>query len=281
MRVNEAYKISVDSLKKSGCQSPDFDAMCLLENAFGFTRTKILQIWLDEIPEDIFKRYIDDINKRANKIPLQYIIGSWEFMGLNFSIGPGVLIPRADTEILVETAIDYLKSNNIKNPDIIDLCSGSGAIAISIAEFVEKSNVTALELSDDALEYLQFNNKIHNNKINIIKHDILIPYESDIKYNCIVSNPPYISKNDMQELMEEVKYEPQMALYGGIDGLDFYRAIIQNWIQNLESGGLIAFEIGKGQHIDIAEMLSKAEIKNIFMKQDLSGLIRVVGGYKT
>ena len=128
---------------------------------------------------------------------------------------------------------------------------------------------------------MQFNNKIHNNKINIIKHDILIPYESDIKYNCIVSNPPYISKNDMQELMEEVKYEPQMALYGGIDGLDFYRAIIQNWIQNLESGGLIAFEIGKGQHIDIAEMLSKAEIKNIFMKQDLSGIIRVVGGYKT
>ena len=85
----------------------------------------------------------------------------------------------------------------------------------------------------------------------------------------------------MQELMEEVKYEPQMALYGGIDGLDFYRAIIQNWIQSLEYGGLIAFEIGKGQHNEIVDMLSKAEIKNIFMKQDLSGIIRVVGGYKT
>lgn len=215
------------------------------------------------------------VSKRREGIPLQYILGKWWFYKSEFLVGEGVLIPRQDTETLVEAALEFIK--DIKNPEVCDLCSGSGCIAISIAADRIDAEVTAVEKYKSAFEYLQKNTE--HNKTNNVK-----PVMADVldtpfgKYDLIVSNPPYIKDGDKNELSKEVLNEPHTALFGGEDGLCFYRKITQLWKTTLKPNGVLAFEVGINEDEAVAEILRLNGFKNIGFKSDLIGIQRVVFG---
>ena len=214
-------------------------------------------------------------NRRKQGEPLQYIIGKWWFFGGEFFVGEGVLTPRQDTELLVETGLDLIKDT--KNPIVIDLCSGSGCIAVSIALERRDAQVTALEKHDEAFAFLE-KNTVHNNTQNVlaIKGDVLDG--TDKKYDLILSNPPYITAQDMKALQTEVTKEPETALFGGEDGLFFYREITRIWKSALNKNGYMAFEVGIGQANAVADIMKSEGLTNIGIKKDYNGVQRVVFG---
>ena len=190
-------------------------------------------------------------------------------------VGEGVLIPRQDTETLVETAVEFLKEK--QNPRVIDLCSGSGCVAISIATDFPNAEVIACEKYEKAFSYLEKNISYNNTK-NVKPLLLDITKETLEAADLIVSNPPYITKKDMETLQKEVLKEPETALYGGEDGLYFYRVIAEKWSPVLKKGGMLALEIGIGQEESVKELLKAAGLKNIGTKKDLCGVQRVVFG---
>lgn len=218
------------------------------------------------------------IQIRKNKMPIKYILGKCEFMGMDFIVKPGVLIPRPDTEILVEEVIKYIKEKGLTQ--ICDVCTGSGAIGISIAEFIKEALVTLYDISEDALAVAKLNIERFklSKRINIEHSDLLqVAINKHKKFEVIVSNPPYIKKEVIPTLMEDVKgYEPFIALCGGEDGLDFYRRITKESILVLEKGGLLAFEIGYDQKEAVTDILLKSGFNNIECIKDLSGNDRVI-----
>ena len=228
-----------------------------------------------KVCEADIETYFDLLNRRINGEPLQYILGEWEFMGLPFKVGRGVLIPRPETEILVEFAIDFLKKKNA--PVVFDLCSGSGCVAISVAKFCPDATVYAVEKSDIAFEYLEKNISLNGvNNVKAVKGDIfdkelLLGISPDL----ILSNPPYIRSNEIDRLQEEVKREPAMALDGGEDGYIFYRSLAKDWIHLIKKSGALACECGEDQTQYICDLFSEssAEVKEY---KDYSGLPRGV-----
>lgn len=221
------------------------------------------------LPEE---RQKDAVNRRLSGEPLQYILGEWEFYSLPFLVGDGVLIPRPDTETLVDCALEFLGSRPLS---CIDLCSGSGAVAIAV-EKNSRAKVSALEKSQAAFCYLEKNIKLNNSAVKAIRGDINeAPRE---KYDVILSNPPYIPSGDIKALQREVQREPKMALDGGFDGLDFYRIIIKNWLPALNPGGMLAVECGIGQAEEIKKLFSAAGLEKVSVKNDLCGVQRVIFG---
>lgn len=207
--------------------------------------------------------------------PLGYILGECEFMGLPFYVESGVLIPRADTETLVETVVNGAGDRK----KVLDICTGSGCIGISLARFIPDARVTMLDISDIAVETAKKNAALSNvsDRVTVEKCDILREYPKDA-FDIIVSNPPYIETNVIETLQTEVKdYEPRLALDGGGDGLDFYRRITAIAPQMLEKGGMLAFEIGYNQGEAVRELMKK-DFKNIEIIKDLAGNDRVVTG---
>lgn len=270
----------------------EFEAGCILEDLFKIKIFEFSSI-KDKIADgDLTKKALNIAKKRANGEPLQYLLGAWEFYGLPFKVGEGVLIPRSDTEILVDTVINHFKKINILKPSIIDLCSGSGCIAISIAQNISDANVYAVELSSEAFPYLVENIRINNANVKLLKGDImngrLLDNFADqdsvgdfIKLDCIVSNPPYLTDKEMGELQKEVSFEPEMALRGGSDGLKFYRVISCLWAEILKKDGLLAFEIGFEQAEAVSKILEKSGLYyNIKVIKDFSGNDRVVTALK-
>ena len=209
-------------------------------------------------------------------VPLEHITHQREFMKLNFYINENVLIPRQDTEILVEEVINIAK--RIKNPKILDLCTGSGAIAVSLAKYLTESEITATDISNKALEIAKKNAKINEveNRITFISSDLFTNI-SEEKYDIIVSNPPYIKRNVIETLDEQVRKEPYMALDGGLDGLDFYRKIIKNSYEYLKYHGFLCLEIGFDQKIDVIELIENEEkFENTYSKKDLFDNDRII-----
>lgn len=280
MKTKELYLLALNKMKEAGRIAPAFDLSCLFDLHFGFNRGDIILKEQVELNGEKCQALLNDTQRVCDGYPLQYILGQWEFMGLDFYVGEGVLIPRADTETLVQAAIDYCNETGKNNFYMADLCSGSGAVAISVAKLIKNAKVEAFELSDEALGYLNRNNQFHGNAVKVTKADVLQNPTNSVQYDCITANPPYITSQDMEQLSPEVKKEPHMALHGGEDGLIFYRGITSKWKQNIKSGGCILFEIGMGQHDDVSSILRDNGFENIFFKKDLSGIIRVVGGYK-
>lgn len=221
--------------------------------------------------EEIFKK----VTLRTTGYPLQYIFKNWEFYGLPFCVGEGVLIPRADTEILVDAALDILKGT--KNAKVVDLCSGSGCIAIAI-EKNSNASVWAVEFEKNAYLYLEKNIKLN--------HSEVVPVFADAtkytgKFNMVVSNPPYIETETLSMLEKEVQYEPKTALDGGKDGLDFYRKITANANKLLNKNGTLIFEIGYNQKDSVTNILKTCGFENIKCVKDLDGNSRVIfGTYK-
>lgn len=220
------------------------------------------------------------INKRISGYPLQYIAGIWEFYGLPYKVGEGVLIPRPETEILVDLLIEKLC--NKKDLKIADLCSGSGCIAISAAKKLS-CNVSAFEISEEAIKYINHNIELNNTyNVKVIHGDVLDEKTIDLleeNYDAIVCNPPYLSKYDMENLQKEVKFEPELALYGGDDGYLFYSKLFRLWTQKLNTGGIFAVEIGMGQEKRTAEYMRIMGYEPNYIK-DYNGIIRVLYGIK-
>ncbi len=207
--------------------------------------------------------------------PLQYILGEWEFWGLPFKVGEGVLIPQPDTEILVERSLELIGS--LASPRVLDLCSGSGCVAVSIAKERPDASVTAVELYDRAFGFLEENIALNGVKVSARRADVLQKPEGFGEFDLIVSNPPYITADEMKTLPAEVLREPHEALLGGADGLTFYRAIAENWLPLLGNGGAFAVEIGCSQAKGVSDIFAAFSPQT---DRDYSGLDRVVYGFK-
>lgn len=217
--------------------------------------------------------------RRAAGEPLQYLLGQWEFYGLPFAVGPGVLIPRPETELLVDLALQRLAGKEA--PTVADLCSGSGCIAISVSKNLPNARVTAVELSEKALPYLRRNIAQNGVTIDLVEGDVLQPeLLAGRCFDLILSNPPYISDDEMSQLQPEVCREPHMALWGGSDGLAFYAALPGICYPLLKADGWLAFEIGCTQQQAVGKLMAAAGYRNILCQKDLSGLPRVVMGQK-
>ena len=212
------------------------------------------------------------VNRRIGGEPLQYILGCWEFYGLPFYVGQGVLIPRPDTETLVDAALGIIGKSKAR---VLDLCSGSGAVAVAIAEN-SSAEVTALEKSDAAYAYLLKNIERNGASVRAVKGDVFDGFNGE--YDLIVSNPPYIKSDVIPTLSREVKREPTMALDGGEDGLIFYRRIAEYWTGLLAKGGTVAVEIGFDQQEQVSRIFAEAGLDDIRCVKDLSSNPRVIIG---
>ena len=277
MTVSEIYSKIKKTLLNSG--NPDYscEAKLILEFVLG---GRNLLLSADSMLSDSQLKQLEEIvQKRQNHYPLQYILGEWDFYKYTFKVGEGVLIPRSDTEILVEKAAQFLK--DIENPQVLDLCAGSGCIGISIAKDYPQSFVTLVEKFDSALKYLHQNVKLNDAKnTKVLKGDIFCGDGADKEYDLIVSNPPYIPPNEMNIISPETEYEPETALLGGEDGLKFYKEIIKNYKQSLKSGAMLGFEVGINEDAAVSELLKNAGFKQITVTKDLNGIKRVVTAIK-
>jgi len=209
----------------------------------------------------------DLVEQRLSGQPLQYILGEWSFMGLPFYVDERALIPRQDTELLTETAIKFIRERGYQS--CLDLCTGSGCIAVSIAKQSQIA-VTASDISADALALAQENATLNETEVAFVESDLF--KQIDGKFDLICCNPPYLSKEDMEHLQKEVSFEPALALFGGADGLDFYRRIAKEYQTHLNAGGALLLEIGSTQAQAVSELfVAKTEVLT-----DLGGNPRVV-----
>ena len=259
--------------------TPRLDVETLLQKVLGVDRLYILlnlERVLSEDEEQLFNKFI---NERLNNRPIAYIVENREFMGLDFFVKEGVLIPRPDTEVLVEEVIELAKKKGAKN--ILDIGTGSGAITVSLAKYLENVKVTSVDISDIALE-IGKRNAISNevdDRINFVKSDLFTNIDKETKFDIIVSNPPYIKREVIETLDKQVKdYEPYNALEGGVDGLDFYRAITKQAKNYLKKGGILAYEVGHDQSEDVSKLMEMDGYTNIYTLKDLQQIDRVVIG---
>lgn len=278
--VRDAIRWAVEELSTIDISEPWREAELLLIHVLGISRKDLL-VNLDRLLSheevEIFKNYI---LRRKDREPLQYIVEKVEFRGLLFKVNRNVLIPRPETELLVE---ELLKSIKEKPGKVIDLCTGSGCIAISIAKEITGCHIYAVDISEGAIDVAKENAEIHGVKgrIEFFVGDLFGPLDTlglDGGIDLIVTNPPYISGRDMESLSPEIKkYEPMIAIYGGRDGLNFYRRIIQDAYRYLIPGGLLMMEIGYGQAANIKYLFEKhGGYEDITIIHDLAGIERIM-----
>lgn len=281
LTVNELYKHCCSVFGKEKIEDAEFEARLIVQKCCQLDYTAFLLEKNRSVSEDEFEDACKMLSRRIGGIPVQYILGEWDFMGLTFSVGEGVLIPRPETEQLVEYVTEKIKT--MESPVVFDLCSGSGCIGLSIKHFVPQAEVYTIEISDDAIYYLEKNRNLLGltDEVHCIKGDILEGFEGFPllpRPNVIVSNPPYIKSAEIETLQKEVLQEPVTALDGGSDGLIFYRTISQKWICAIEKG-FVAVECGEQQARDIAKLFSvqcdETEIIN-----DFNDYERFVVGFK-
>lgn len=270
-------------LKLADIDDGDIEARYILEKVSGISYSQMLFKVDDEISEEIYNNALTMVDRRLSGEPIQYILGYWDFMDFTFKVGEGVLIPRPETEILVEYISDKIK--NIAEPVIYDLCSGSGCIGLSLKKLNINAKVYLVEKSDKALAYLKENHLTlcgDLDNMTVIQGDILKPedFANLPKADVIVSNPPYIRSDEIPTLQSEVLREPVMALDGGDDGLIFYRCLVSEWTKHLKDGGFMAFECGEDQAEDICKLFSEINFDSEIVK-DYNNIQRIVIGRKT
>lgn len=267
MTLKEAYNYGTYFLSCNGIDEAEFKSLCLVCHLAGIRNNQFEQHIQDEI---IMKRFADLLWRVKSGEPLQYVIGKWDFYESEFFVGKGVLIPRPETEELVELAVKHIKT--LGNCVVYDLCAGSGAIGVSIAKACPNATVYLIEKSADAMFYLLKNaDGVENAKV--ICGDIANDFDLPLA-DVIISNPPYIQSNEIKSLQSEVQYEPSMALDGGADGLDFYRIINNKWAHKLLPEGMLFLEIGNNQGESILTVLGN--YKNIKVLKDMYGNDRMV-----
>lgn len=280
MTIKEVLSYSTQMLTNVGIESPILESQVMLCRLLGMKRTEIIANSEANLPNDQIDMYMEWVNRRCNREPLPYITGIKEFYGIEFMVTPHVLIPRPETELLVEQTLKSL--DGIDNPIIADIGCGSGAIGISIAKSIPSAHIYGVDVSIDALNVTQTNAVRHGvrKNLNLIWGDLLDPL-ANISFHAIVSNPPYIPSNDILVLEPEVSsYEPRIALDGGSDGLDIYRRLIPKALSLLKPGGVLIVEIGINQSDMVADMFNAAGFADISIMNDYSSIPRVIMGRK-
>lgn len=276
MTIKEAINQAVIMLKNENIEAPKNKARMLLEATLKKSKEYLIIYDTKEITSQERETYVKNVKRLILGEPLQYITGKQEFMKLNFLVTKDVLIPRQDTEILVEEVIKIAK--NIENPMILDLCTGSGAIAVSLAKNIENARIFATDVSSKALEIAKKNANLNGvkNNIEFIASNLFKKIKK-LKFDIIVSNPPYIETDEIVKLPKDVQNEPREALDGGKDGLMFYRNIAKEAPEFLNSNGYLCFEIGYNQKQKVKQILEEEKkYVNIYSKKDLCENDRVV-----
>ena len=277
MKIRDILKNTADRLKKADIDTANLDAKLLLceylkKDKLYLVVNGDMDVLVDDSFEELVKR-------REALEPMQYILGRAEFYGLDFKVNKNVLIPRPDTEILVERVIDFVGDNQYT---VLDIGTGSGCIPITVASNCKNAKAYTADISTDATKVAVYNAKLNGveDKVTFLNMDILKEFP-DFKVDCIVSNPPYIEDDVIPTLMKDVKdYEPIIALSGGEDGLVFYRRIVEKGRDILSDGGFIAFEVGHNQAQEVKEILERNGYSNIEITKDLAGIDRVVSALK-
>lgn len=249
------------------------ETQILISHSLNLSKTKLISNALIELNENEINKIETLINRRLNFEPIAYITNKKEFYGVNFYVNNSVLIPRAETEELIDLVKDYIKKNSEKNISICDIGAGSGNIAITLKKLFENADITAIEISEKAMQVIKKNceNILQNkNSINIINADAL-SFTPKNKFDIIVSNPPYVALKDKDNLQRDLNFEPENALYSGYDGMDFYRNFFNIIDRYLKYNGAFFFEIGFNQGKELINICESFNIKNAEIKKDLSG----------
>ena len=271
MKIQEILNEAIFRLKENKIEEPINKAKRLLAFTLNVTKEYLLINYQEEIPKEKVKTYNENIEKLISGEPIQYIIGKQEFMGIEFIVNKNVLIPQPDTEILVEKSIEIAKT--YEKPKILDLCTGSGAIAVSTGKIFPQAIIYASDISKEALLIAKTNDK--SNKIKFIQSDMFENIEE--KFDIIVSNPPYIKTEEIKKLSKEVQNEPNIALDGGKDGLQFYKEIIEQAYNYLNKNGYICLEIGEDQKEGVTKLIeNNRHYKDIKTYKDLNKNDRVI-----
>lgn len=277
VKIKELRKKAIKYLADKGNSSPHADVDFVLVNLMGLNKSEII-IGEYNFGQEEVNKLKSAVERIGNGEPVQYVVGSCEFMSLNFEVNESTLIPRADTEILVETVLDFCERTG-KNR-ILEIGCGSGCVAVSLAYYLKQASVFAIDISEKALDIAQENAKALGvaDRIKFFKHDIMSGFpEVEGGVDVVVSNPPYISTREIDELEKKVKaFEPRTALDGGADGLDFYRKITE--CSKVREGGLLVFEVGYNQAEEVKKIMHSCGYTEICFVKDLSGIERVVKG---
>lgn len=308
----QLYLFSKKELEKAGISDAAFDAISLFEHFFAINRQKLAARGDEQPPGGLLLSFWKALQKRANRFPLQYILGSWSFDGMELKVGEGVLIPREETELLVRLSEKLFKDSvylqeklqeiisaqgkegslagtSAEDPmmdpaiaPVVDLCSGTGAVALALSGRLPGIPVFALEKLPKAYAYLEENIRLTGRKVKALQADILSPAAASCfpSLSAVISNPPYIETKELPALQPEVCREPSSALDGGEDGLVFYKAIAELWLPKLVKGGVCALEIGESQAQPVLELLRRAGLRELCVYQDFNGFDRVVTGIR-
>lgn len=277
MTIKEILNKGTLMLKTNNVENPKQKARLLLQYILKMPREQIIIYDTKQVSKKEEQEYILNINKLIKGKPLQQITQTQEFMKMNFYVNENVLIPRPDTEVLVEEVIK--KAKGMKNPDILDLCTGSGAIAISVAKYIESAKIYATDISTKALEVAYKNAKNNNvlSKIKFVESDLFLKLNKSIKFDIIVTNPPYIKTQVIETLNKDVRSEPIIALDGGLDGLKFYRRIIKEAYEHMKYNSYLCMEIGYDQKEEVIELIEyQKKFTDIYCIKDLYGNDRVI-----
>ena len=290
--LKEMIRIGAKQLEDAGVCDSEFDAKELYCFMTGLDRVGLLMNWQESVPDNRVDRYFELIEERAKRVPLQHITGVQEFMGFKFKVSDAVLIPRQDTETLVEDVISLIEKQSLRGEkylskrtkitDILDLCTGSGAIGISLSKLTKGTKVTCSDISEEAISIARENAEDNDARgIKFIVSDMFFELKGAFgkkKFDLIVSNPPYIEKDVIETLEPEVRdHEPRIALDGGDDGLDFYKRIAEEAPEHMNKSAVLIMEIGFNQGESVSEILREQGLfENIVVLKDLTGKDRIV-----
>ena len=275
MTISDWLKNTINVLRDSGCPDPEIDARWMAEDALGMTRSALKFESDRALSPDQQAALEAMLRRRVSSEPVQYILGSADFMGLRFRVAPGVLIPRQDTETLAEAALIAIREKP-GAPALLDLCTGSGCVGLSIATLAPHARVTLCDISREALEIARGNQKALGVEAELRQGDLFEAVGRE-RFDVIASNPPFIPRVELAALQKEVQFEPVLALDGGPDGLDFYRRIADGAAEHLKPEGALYLEVGLGEAEAVLALLkSRLPCREAGTLKDLNGIERVV-----
>ncbi|NLM97947.1 MAG: peptide chain release factor N(5)-glutamine methyltransferase [Halanaerobiaceae bacterium] len=283
MNIKEVLSLASAYFSKHQLKEPRLEAEVLLAHVLKKERIRLYVDFDQPLSKSELEEYRQLVFRRARHVPLAWLTGEKEFMSLAFDVNKDVLIPRPETEELVENIIDYCKDRGLSEPNIVDVGTGSGVIAVSLAYYISGARVLGIDISKPALKVAERNIRKYNleERVKVIEGDLLLPLIRHKRRNVdiVVSNPPYIDKKAMEELPPDVKREPEIALYGGVDGLDCYRRLIPQSKEILKEDGLLAVEIAWNQGASVKGLFDSGW-RNVELKKDYSGRERMVFGFR-
>lgn len=279
MTIQQLYLAAKRRFIAAGIDSPAFDAAALVRRFFGLDRSGLALHGGTEAPAEAEALFLQAVTEREARRPLQYILSSWEFMGLSLRVGEGVLIPREDTAVLVEAAAERLRGQ--PSPRGLDLCAGTGAVGLGLCSLLPDAEAICIELSPEAFPFLKRNLSAYPQyRTQAVMGDVLLPETAAAfpqgSFSFLLSNPPYIRAGELSGLQPEVQKEPPTALNGGEDGLLFYRAIASHWLPLLKPGGIVGVETGEDQGGAVCALFRAHGLDDIRIHRDWAGLNRAV-----